>query len=122
MQEPQNYQPKNLDAAKRMADAIALHQTALSKDEILAKRFVAIRLADGGSDNTAYDSRAAAIESARNSPSRCAYFQIPLERWGVATCDSLLAYVRGVYDAGNREDPARQLIIPTRMENLRTLT
>lgn len=109
---------RNADAAKRMADIFRLHQAVLTKEEILAGRFVAIRLSDGGSDGIAYHSRPAAIEAQRNSPSRCAYFQIPLENWGPKTCDTLLWYVRACYDAGNREDPAHALILPTRTEDL----
>jgi hypothetical protein len=113
-------EPKKLrapDAARRMADVIALHQLALSKDELLAGRYVAIRLADGGSDGVAYDTRAAAIEAQSNAPSRCGYFQVPLERFSAATCDSLLWYVRGCYDSGFREDPSQQLIISNQVEN-----
>jgi hypothetical protein len=113
------YTWRNSDAAKRMADTIALHQTALSKDELLAGRYVAIRLADGGSDQTAYDTRAEAIAHQINNPSRCGYFRVPLERWNAQTCDVLLWYVRGCYDSGFREDPAHQLVIPNAVESLR---
>lgn len=116
---PANYQLRNWDAAKRMADSIALHQVALTRDELIAGRYVAVRLADGGSDGVAYDTRTEAIEHQRNSPSRCAYFRVPLERWNAQTCDVLLWYVRGCYDSGFREDPAHQLVIPSRVEALR---
>ena len=115
-------EPRNLrapDAARRFADTIALHQLALTKDELLRGRFVAIRLADGGSDGVVYDTRAEAIRAQQNSPSRCAYFQIPLERLSAATCDSILWYVRAVYDSGNREDPAHQFVISNSIENMR---
>lgn len=105
-------------AAKRMAELVALHQLALSKDELIAGRYIAVRLADGSSDGVAYDTRAQAIEHQRNSPSRCAYFRIPLERWSARTCDVLLWYVRKTYDAGNREDPAHALIIPNTIEHM----
>jgi len=106
------------DAARRMADALAVHQMALTRDEILAGRYVAIRLADGGSDLTAYDSHAAAVRAHQNSPSRMLYFQIPLERLPPEECDVLLWYQRGVYDAGFRADPSHALILPTRNEDL----
>lgn len=115
---PADYRWRNMDAAKRMADTIALHQTVLSRDEILAGRFVAIRLADGGSDGVAYETRAEAITHQANSPSRCAYFRIPLDRWRPQTCDVLLWYVRCGYDSGVREDPAAALIIPSNREEL----
>lgn len=105
------------DAAKRMADTIRLHQAVVGKDELLSGRYVAVRLADGGSDGVLYDTRAEAINGQRNSPSRCAYFQVPLQRWSEATCDTLLWYVRGCYDSGFREDPSHQLVIPQGKEN-----
>lgn len=122
MQPPPNHQLQNGDAAKRFHDAIMLHRTVLTTDEILAKRFIAVRLADGGTDNTVYTSRAAAIHANRNQPSRIFAFPIPLERLSVAACDSLLTYVRRCYDAGTREDERHQIIVPTRVENMRTLT
>lgn len=107
----------NEDRAKRMADVLALHQTVLSRDELLVGRFVAIRLADGGSDGVAYDTRADAVEHQRNSMSRHAYFRIPLQRWGARQCDVLLWYVESCYNSGFREDPAHQLYIPNNLEN-----
>lgn len=118
--EPTNKQLKNGDAARRMHETIRLHQEMLSQDELMAGRYCAIRLSDGGSDNTAYDSREEAAKYQRHNMSRCAYFRIPPkgERWGIATCDSLLWYVKGCYDAGSRQDPAQQIIIPTRIEDV----
>lgn len=113
------YRWRDYSAAHRMADVIRLHQTVLSTEEIFAGRFVAIRLADGSSDGTAYETRADAVDRQRNSPSRCGYYQVPLESMSAQVCDTLLWYVRSVYDAGHREDPAHALIIPTRKENLR---
>lgn len=118
MEAPRTFQFRTEDAARRLADTVALHQTVLSFDEILAGRFMAVRLSDGGSDNTAYETRAEAIEHQRHNASRCFYPRIPLERWSAATCDVLLWYARGVYDAGHREDPAHQLIVPERLEQL----
>lgn len=118
MEAPRGYQYRTEDAARRLAHTVALHQTTLSMDEILAGRYMAVRLADGGSDNTAYESRAAAIEHNRNNASRCIYLRIPAERWSPQTCDTLLWYGRKVYDAGHREDPAHQLVIPERLEQL----
>jgi hypothetical protein len=118
MRPPPEYHWRNEDAAKRMADAIELHQRVLTKDELLAGRYIAVRLADGGSDGVAYESRSAAVEHNRNNPSRCGYFRIPFERWGPKTCDVLLWYVRSAYDNGVREDPAHALIIPLSTEDL----
>jgi hypothetical protein len=101
-----------------MADTVALHQAVLSRDELLAGRYIAVRLSDGGSDGAVYDTRADAIAHQVNSPSRCAYFRVPFDRWSAATCDVLLWYVRCAYDNGVREDPAHALIIPQGREEL----
>lgn len=106
------------DAAQRMADSIALHQTVLGPGEILRGRFIALQLSDGGSDGTAYESRESAIEYNRNNPSRIVAFQIPMERLNAHICDRLLWYCRSAYDNGVREDPRHQIIIPTRIEDL----
>lgn len=99
-----------------MRDIIALHQMVLTRDEILAKRFVAIRLSDGGSDGVVYETREDAIKHQLHE-TLCGYIQIPLERWSEQTCDLLLWYVRKRYDAGYRAAPDRQLIIPQRIED-----
>lgn len=107
------------DIAKRMADTVALHQVALDKGAILAGRYVAIRLADGGSDGIAYDTYAECVTHQRHEATRMAYFKLPLERWNAPTCDVLLWYTRKCYDSGWRVDPTRQLIIPQAKEHLR---
>jgi len=80
---------------------------------------MAVQLADGRSDNTAYESLADAVESATNNPSRCFYPRILPEMVNLAWCDLMLWYARRVYDNGWREDPARALILPTRIEDVR---
>ena len=115
--DPRRHQFRDREAAHRMADVIALHQTVLGRDVILAKRFVAIRLSDGGSDGVAYETRDDAMRHQLHE-TQCGYFQIPLERWGAPTCDALLWYVRTRYDAGYRAAPAHHLILPTRVEDL----
>lgn len=118
MKPPASYRWRNEDAAKRLHDTIRLHLVALSRDELLAGRYIAVRLADGGSDGVAYDTRADAVNAQRNSPSRCAYFRIPLGGWSVKTCDVMLWYVRAAYDNGHRADPAHALVIPQQMERV----
>ncbi len=114
--------PKELrtqDAAKRMRDVIALHQTALSNDELIAGRYAAVRLSDGGSDGVAYETVTQAIGYQLHE-TQCGYFRIPPNpaRWGMATCDSLLWYVRARYDAGYRPSTDRQLMMPLKLEDL----
>lgn len=112
-------QLRNLDAAKRMRDVIALHQVALSNDELMLGRFAAVRLSDGGSDGTAYESIVEAIRFQLHE-TLCGYFRIPPNpaRWGEAVCDSLLWYVRTRYDAGYRPSAKYQLMMPLKMEDL----
>jgi hypothetical protein len=121
---PDGHPLRNPDAAKRLADTFRLHQQVLTMDEMLDGRWIAVRLGDGGSDNTAYDSHEAAVNSARNAPSRCFYPRILPEAMTVPVCDFLLWYARTVYDNGWRQDPAgeRQLIMPTRVEDVRNRT
>lgn len=112
------------DAAKRMSDALLLHQTVLSRDELLRGRYIAIALADGATDGTAYDTRADAIAAQKSDANRFIYMRIPMERLGPRTCDPLLFYGRRKYDAGYR--PAglhsrSELYIPSRTELLETL-
>jgi hypothetical protein len=114
---PSGYRYRTRDAARRMADTVALHQVALSSDEKVAGRYIAVRLSDGGSDGVAYPSRAEAIRHQRHNGSRCIYPRIPLERWSAKTCDVLLWYARIAYDQGHREDPAHQLWVPTQEEH-----
>jgi len=105
------------DAARRLADTFRLHQQVLTLDEILAGRWIVVRLADGGGGTTVYDSYADAVNGARNEPSRCFYPQIRPEPMGEDVCDFLIWYTRTVYNNGWRDDPSRQLIIPTRVED-----
>ena len=109
------------DTAKRMYDAVSLHYHALSMDEIMARRFVAIRLSDGGSDNTAYESRQAAINHQLGTDrNRYAYFQLPPACPSVRECATLMGYFRRCYDAGYRPDTSHEgadLIIPNRIED-----
>jgi hypothetical protein len=84
------------DAAKRCADAITMHALAGS-----AGKWAAIRLADGSSDNTAYDTRSDAILH-QSSPEYSTYVLIPPDGMEVREADVLLSFWRQVYDAGFR--------------------
>ena len=107
------------EAAARFRDALSLHRSVLTTEEIIAKRYIAVKLSDGSSDGTAYETR---DDAARNQlwPQRCLFFQVPLERLNLNACDSILWYARKVYDAGYRAEvggPA--LIIPNQDEFLK---
>lgn len=109
------------ESAERMHSALGLHYAALTTEEIIARRFVAIRLSDGGSDNTAYDSRAEAIRHQSGDQNRYLYMCIPLERPPAEGCDALLWYGRRAYAAGYRPATSHEgagLILPLRREHI----
>lgn len=111
------------DSAKRYWDTLQLHYTVLTLEQLLAKPFVAIRLSDGGSDNTIYETRADAIRLQRSSVdgNLCMYHELFLDRPPVEACDALLWSGRTAYKNGYRPVTAHagaQLILPTRVEQL----
>ncbi|MEV6179927.1 hypothetical protein [Streptomyces sp. NPDC052015] len=73
-------------AAARMADVIDGHL------EHGTRGWIAIRIADGGSDGEVYDDPAAA-KAAQKQPERCTYFPIsPLCPWSVRQCEEHLQF------------------------------
>lgn len=122
MTNPNTRQMRDESSAKRFHEAIALHRLALSHDEIIAGRFMAVRLADGSTDNTAYESR---YEAMKHQPNHhlCFYPQIPPAVITVYVCDTLLWYARKAHDAGHRPDLDAQranlgLMIPNNIEDI----
>ena len=106
------------DAAARFRDTMHLHQQALPRDQLLARRaWVAIRLSDGGSDNTTYESRTEAIKHQIFS-TQCGYLPVPLERIDLYTADSLLWYWEKMYDAGHRPKEDNILILPNTFDGM----
>lgn len=108
------------DAARRFSDDVAIHQLVLGYDELLAHRFMAVRLEDGWSDGIAYESRDAAARHQTRTASYYCYFQIPPEPFSAQVADWVLWYARQAYRNGWREDPNhdnRTLILPTRIED-----
>lgn len=88
------------DAAKRCADTITLASIAGS-----VGRFMAIRLADGGSDNALYDSQEDAIRH-QLRPQFCTYIQVPPDGMQPYEAEALLDYWRKLNDSGVRDDDA----------------
>ena len=86
------------DAAKRMSDVVTLHWIADPAGNV--RRWVAIRLSDGSSDDTVYDTVARAAQ-AQLHYKQCAYVRIPTGGIGPKECEVILAYHRKVYDLGN---------------------
>lgn len=116
MEPPKGYAWRDRDAAHRMRDEIALHQTVLSPGEIMAGVWVVIRLSDGTGVGQTYPTQAEAIKHAPGLESLFAYFKLPLERMPAEACDVMLAYVRQAYDNGWRPDPERgnvALVLPS---------
>lgn len=102
------------DAAKRMAGIINGYITFIQPWELRTK-WIAIRLADGGSDGVLYDSRLDAI-SHQLDERFCAYvcMQTLISGASPLDCAIYLAVHRHAYDAGGRfhEPEAPQLIMP----------
>ncbi len=89
------------DEARRCADEINLHVAALGHEA--CRRWVAIRLSDGGSDGTLYDTRPDAIRHQLHEQ-QCAYFCLPPVPTMIGTreAEAFLTYCRSLYDAGYR--------------------
>lgn len=85
------------DAAARMADTMNLHAVAK------ARGWAVFALADGRSDNTAYEDYDAALRSKKWDRDRYLYLQIPMG--GVndpAEMQACLDYARTLHDMGAR--------------------
>lgn len=85
------------DAAKRCADAVNLHRFALGYAAV--GRWVAVRLADGSSDGTLYDTKHDAIRHQADEY-LCAYIRLVPRAMSVCAAESVLRWHRMSYDAG----------------------
>lgn len=85
------------DAARRYADAVNLHVAALGWGAV--KKWVAVRLSDGGSDGVLYDTRDDAIAHQLHE-TQCAY--VCVQPGGTTACraESFLRTTRAAYVAG----------------------
>lgn len=105
--------PAYSDAAKRCSDIIKLHILAG-----MGGRYAAIRLSDGGSDDTVYDTRADAIRHQLHEQ-QCAYIKIPHDNMPVEHAERFLKIQRDLYDAGFRLcDPDHELVSPITNEGM----
>lgn len=86
------------DAAKRCSDAVNLAAIAGS-----AGMWIAVRLADGGTDGGVYDSRETAIRH-QLRPQFCTYVRVPPDGMKPWDGEALLDYWRKLSDAGVRDD------------------
>lgn len=95
----------DLDVGKRAAEAINLH--LLADREANVGGWVAVRMADGSSDKTVYDTRERAI-SHQLDEFLCCYLQIPPGGADPKECAIFVAYCRHLYDRGYRlPDPVQ---------------
>ena len=87
------------DAARRCSDAVNLHLVALGHEAV--RRWVAIRLIDGGSDGVLYDTKRDAVRHQAHEQ-RCAYVCVAPGGMSPCAAESYLATHRKLYDAGFR--------------------
>jgi hypothetical protein len=90
---------KHSDAARHCSDAVNLHVSALGFDAM--KKWVAVRLSDGRSDGTLYDTKRDAVRH-QSSEQLCAYVCIPPNGMGVCSAEAFLAVHRKLYTSGFR--------------------
>lgn len=92
------------DAAKRCSDAYALHLTAgmhLTPNPHVGK-FIAIRLADGGSDLVLYDSYRDAVRHQKHAEQWRAYIRIVPHAMTLCAAESFLRVHRLFFERGWR--------------------
>lgn len=97
---PLNGIAEHSDAARRASDAVNLHIAALGPGEAM-RRWVAIRLADGGSDGTLYASKRDAVRHQLREQ-QCAYVCLPPSGMNACQAESYLSAQRKLYAAGFR--------------------
>lgn len=106
--------PQYSDAAKRCSDIIKLHILAG-----MGGKYAAIRLSDGGSDDTVYDTRRDAITHQLHEQ-QCAYIKIPRDDMPPSHAERFLQIQRELYDKGFRlcDPDGPELISPITTEGL----
>lgn len=94
--------PNYSDAAKRASDIINAYYSYVPLDRLL-RSWIAIRLSDGGSDGTLYDTKRDAVRH-QSDEFLCAYISLANCPNGVSKLEAerFLAYTRAAYDAGFR--------------------
>lgn len=102
--------PEEWDVARRAADQVNVHVLAHGRDA--HGKYVAIRLSDGGSDGTLYDTRYDAVRHQLHS-TLCAYARVTLDGTTPKKMWVFMVYMRQIYDNGGRlheEDPRIPLL------------
>jgi|SRR5215831_3916079 len=103
-------QLEHSDAAKRVADAYMLHRVADKENS--PGQWFAVRLDDGSSDHTLYETRADCIRHQRGNALWFAYIQVQLCGMNICQAESVLYFHRKAYKANGEllADPDRQII------------
>lgn len=105
---------EELDAARRCADAYNFHLTV--HGEAAAGKWIAVRLSDGSSDATLYDTKGDAVRHQLHE-NLCAYINLLPTKMPVEDALSVLRTHRKLYDGGMRfSDPDKHVHIPMRRE------
>lgn len=86
------------DAAKRFSGEMAMHVAAG-----MLRRWMAVRLSDGGSDGTAYERLSEAMRHQLH-PTQCCYVRVAASPIPPNEADAVLGYYRRAYDNGWRPD------------------
>lgn len=88
------------DAAKRVSDTYRLHR--LAEGNAAIGQWIAVRLADGHSDNVLYDSKSAAVRHQHHNEQWYAF--VAIGAWDMSPCEAeeFLALNRMLYDNGIR--------------------
>lgn len=108
---------QELDAARRCADAHNFQLTV--HGEHAAGKWIAVKLIDGSSDATLYDTKADAVRHQLHEE-LCAYICLLPMAMPVQDALSVLRVHRQLYDGGMRiSDPDVHVQMPTRREFLR---
>ena len=90
---------RHSDEAKRCSDTVNMHLAALGFGA--HRRWVAVRLSDGGTDGVLYDTRRDAVRHQLDEM-QCAYVCIPPTQMSVCAAEVFLAFHRKAYAAGFR--------------------
>jgi hypothetical protein len=103
------------EAAHRFAD---IHNLHIFADRTNIGHWIAIRLADGGSDGVVYDHRREAV-SHQFHESLCAYVKVHPAGMSAEEAESVLRFYRFAYDNGHRViDPeGPELFMPLTVED-----
>lgn len=108
------------DRARRACDAVNVHYAALGVASW--RRWVAIRLSDGGTDNVLYDTRDDAIRHQFHE-NFCAYLCIPPGGVNPRDMELFLTYTEGLYKQGMRpmqnNDVTPEIVLPQTREGFR---